>query len=178
MTIDNISEIEFIGESLPKINNNFSELDSRAESLESDNTQYSGLSSFYSTHSNNSDISFSSNDLGVEYGSYNYTKSDIITDSGVSDVSKIMYPITVYLNLFNSSDVDDVKYSIRVRDTSTSTVKYFIRNASVSVANSNSILDESRSLITFVDIGYADWSINITGSTAKSNIYYSIKQLT
>jgi len=178
MSIKNINELEYIGESLTKINDNFSNLNTRVVATEADTSQYTTLENFYATHSNNSAILFKSGSLPLQYGNKTYTKSDVVTDTTTVDMSKIIYPATMHLNLVNTSPSVDVTYQFRIKETSSSSFVSFVDALKVSRAVDGTSNGESRSLLTFMDLGYYDWQILVQGSTAKSNLYYSMKYLT
>jgi hypothetical protein len=179
MTIKKISELEFIGESLPKINGNFSELDTRAITLENTSTQYSGLSSFYSTHSNNSNINFKSESQPTNFGGVIYQKSQVYGSgyADIPDLNSIIYPAILYFNILNSSENTTVTYTVKIQETSSSPLKTFISNWLVPRAKTTNQTDYSSESVTFMDIGYFDWSVQIVGSSSQTNLAYSIKYL-
>jgi len=178
MTVKNINEIEYIGESLTTINSNFAGLETRVGSVEATSSAYQGLSAYFATNSNNSDINFKNGNLSLNFGNKTYTKNDVLSHTVTVDSTKVIYPVNLYLNLINTSDLSDVSYTFKVKETSTSSFKTLINGLKVSRASSSNANDESRSLITLIDSGYYDWQIIVNGSTSKSYLHYDIRYLT
>lgn len=147
-----ISESEFIGESLPKINNNFTELNSNILAISNNVTNLLSLSSAFYT--NDSANFYSSNYEMAVYTGGVINKSSIITN--LTNYTKIIYPITIYLSL---------EYSILP----TSNIKFYYK------ANSNSgytllsdgvyLVANSKQSFTFMDLGFYDWQIEYPADT-------------
>ena len=138
---DKIYESEFIGESLPKINNNFELVDSRLDGLETTTTQYKSLSGFFETHSDTNNVTFSR----TSYTFNNqYMKSDV---SGFQALN-IVYPLPIYIKVPNDNATTTVKFQRKTNASSSFVeVSEFICSSGVA------------SFLTVMDLGYYDWKI-------------------
>lgn len=176
MTILNVSELEYIGESLPKINGNFTELNSRTVSVENITSDYLDIVNFLSTHANGNNVSLKLKNgaLPDSYGVKTYQKNDII---GTIDKSKIIYPIPVYLELTNTNSNVDVSFTIKTKELQSSVFVNLINNFKTTRPINNDLVSNSRQFMNFIDLGYYDWQIIISGTSAKSKISYSIKYI-
>ena len=170
-----INELEFIGESLPKINANFDEADVRLNAVESQTTQYSGLSSFYGTHSNNTNIRVTlKGETGIN-GEFERRKGDIVTNV---TASKIIYPLPIYVHISHSETTVHpvLRFSYKLTSSTTDyTLMYFPIQCAMGTSTIN---DYSYNTFTLMDLGYYDWKINLLqASSASTKIYANVLYL-
>lgn len=168
-----INEREFIGESLPKINSNFTDAENRLVSLETISTQYNGLSSFYSTHSNNSQIAFKTV-AGAYNGSFELKKIPFV--SGEVDVSKIIYPIPIYLNFYHMA-TDDMPVVTFFQKPSVGAAYSSVLSFRVPSARGSLWEEQSCGLYTLSDLGFYDWKLVVESSSVYAQITVNIKYL-
>lgn len=162
-----INELEFIGESLSKINKNFKEAHDRLTAAENQTTQYSGLSSFYATHSNNPDIRVELEpEIGLS-GEFELRKSDLI---GV-DTSKIIYPMPIYVHVSHPETtlLPVLRFSYKLVSSDTG---YTATEFTLPRALGSTLLDKSYNTFTLMDLGFYDWKINLLNSiNANTKVY-------
>lgn len=167
--IELISEQEFIGESLPKINDNFTNLDGRANSLQADMTQYASLSGFYATHSNNANISFQTIVDSPISPNPTFNKQSIFTSNGV-DASKVIYPIPVYLTVTHNSTTIDPTVVFRVDTGSGLNVLKSITTNRATTAGIN-----VNHTLTLLDLGYQNFTLQCTSSGGVFSLVMALK---
>lgn len=157
-----INELEFIGESLPKINDNFTELDGDISTVNAKVTSLISLSSAFYTN-NASNFTTQNYDLSLLGGTY-VTKSSIYSNLSSTN---LIYPISIYLNLKYSSVPSDSDNIIFYCTPTEGASEIELCRGSYLVANLTQ-------LFTFQDLGFYDWKIVYPASSTAGtlNIVY------
>jgi hypothetical protein len=172
-----INELEFIGESLPKINFNFSDLDLRSQELESFKSQYMSLSSFY-VRKDNSLIEYQNIQETLNGGSGNFNKSSILASDPSINVNKLIYPIPIYIRFKNNAENSNPNLRFKVKYKSSST-EIQLLNFKINSAFGSSGTSSFNNLYNFQDDGYFDWTVSYdNGSDCEVTINYIIKKYT
>ena len=161
-----INELEFIGESLPKINKNFEEAHDRLTAVENQTTQYSGLSSFYATHSNNPNLMV---ELKPKLGkTVDIRKTDVVETA----ISNIVYPMAIYVHVSHSSTtiLPTLRFSYKL---TSSTTSYTITEFKLPRALGSSLIDRYYGVTTFMDLGFYDWKIDLYDASSPNVKVYA-----
>lgn len=172
-----INELEFIGESLPKINFNFSDLDLRSQQLEEVKTQYMGLSSFY-VKNNNTYINYEILTQNIQGNSGSVNKSNILaTHSDPTNiVNKLIYPMPIYVKFQNknASSTPTLRFKVKYKESSN---LFELVNTKINRAldSSGSPTDYMYNLFTFIDDGFNSWEVSFDGGV---DVEVDVKYLT
>lgn len=161
-----INESEFIGESLPKINDNFSELNTNITTVSNKVTNLISLSSAFYT--NDSANFYSSNYEIAVFSGGTINKSSII--QSLTNYTKLIYPIAIYLTLeYSSLPSSNIKFYYKANSSSGFTL----------LSDSLYLVANSKQLFTFMDLGFYDWQIEyptaspVPGTINLSYRYYN-----
>jgi hypothetical protein len=172
-----INELEFIGESLPKINFNFDMLEKREISLESTETQYKSLSSLYVTNKSTSKINFirHSEDLITSL-----SKSSLINYLAQNSISEsqIIYPVPIYVRVYNNDETVSPTLTF-YRTAKINSGEIAVMNVKIPLAKNDTVNGGYYDVITFNDLGYYDWRLALTTANSfESTVAFDVKYFT